>query len=217
MNGNVTSSKTQFNVNQKKVKLLSARGITVISLFSALSIILMLFEIPLWFAPNFYKIDFSEVPVLIGAFALGPIAGVLIELIKILLNLLIEGTTTAYVGEFANFLLGCSLVVPSALIYHKMRTKKSAMIGLGVGTLSFIAVGCILNAYVLLPTYANLFGMEIKDLVAMGTAVNPNINNLTTFIIMAVVPFNLIKGVLVSLITILLYKHVSSIIKGYHR
>jgi len=209
-------SNVQANGNDQKVKVLSTRGITVIALLSALSVILMLFEIPLWFAPNFYKIDFSEVPVLIGAFALGPFAGVVIELVKILLNLLIDGTTTAFVGEIANFILGCSIVVPSAIIYHLKRTKKAAVLGLSVGTIIFIATGCILNAFVLLPTYATLFGMPIDSLVAMGTVVNPGITSLTTFILLAVAPFNLIKGVLVSLITILLYKKVSPIIKGYH-
>jgi riboflavin transporter FmnP len=211
-----TMSYSMDNVLNKKVKLLSARGLTVISLLSALSIILMLFEVPLWFAPAFYKIDFSEVPVLIGAFTLGPVAGILIELVKILLNLLINGTETAFIGEIANFILGCSLVVPSAYIYHMSRTKKSAIIGLGIGTLAFIAVGCILNAYVLLPTYAKIYGMELDKLVAMGTAVNPGINNLSTFILLAVAPFNLIKGVIVSVITTLLYKKVSPIIKGFH-
>ncbi len=200
----------------RKVKLLSIRGITVISLLAALSVILMIFEIPLWFAPSFYKIDFSEVPVLIGAFTLGPIAGVLIELIKILLNLLIDGPDAMFIGEFANFVLGCSLVVPSALIYGKSKTKKSAAIGLSVGTIIFIIFGCLLNAYLLLPTYAVLYGMPIDSLVAMGTVVNPGINSLSTFVLFAVAPFNLIKGVLVSIITMLLYKRVSPIIKGFH-
>jgi riboflavin transporter FmnP len=207
---------TQFNTGIGKVKLLSARGITVISLLSAISFVLMFFEIPLWFAPNFYKIDLSELPVLIGAFTLGPVAGVFIELIKILLKALIKGTESVYVGEVANFILGCSLVVPSALIYHIKRTKKSAIAGLVVGTIVFIVTGCLLNAYLLLPTYAKLFNMPIDSLVAMGTAVNPNITSLTSFVLLAVAPFNLIKGVLVSVFTVLIYKGVSPIIKGYH-
>jgi riboflavin transporter FmnP len=216
MNAMNAVSNKQFDFNNKKVKLLSARGITVISLLSAISFVLMFFEVPLWFTPSFYEIDFSELPVLIGAFTLGPIAGVMIELIKILLNLLIRGTDSAFVGEIANFILGCSLVVPSAIIYQMRKTKKSASLGLIVGTIVFVITGCLLNAYLLLPTYAKLFGMPIDSLVAMGTAVNSNITSLTSFIIMAVAPFNLIKGILVSLITILLYKKVSPIIKGFH-
>lgn len=200
----------------RKVSVLSVRGLTVIALLSAISTILMLLEIPLWFAPSFYELDFSEVPVLIGAFALGPVAGILIELIKILLNLMFSGTATAFVGEFANFLLGCSLVIPSAIIYHHRKTKKSALLGMVIGTIVFVIVGCLLNAYLLLPTYAAAFHMPIDQLVAMGTEVNQGINSLTTFIIFAVAPFNLIKGTAVSAITMLLYKRVNPIIKGYH-
>lgn len=211
-----STSKAKVIEDNKKVSLLSARGLTAISLLSALSIILMLFEIPLWFAPSFYKIDFSEVPVLIGAFALGPVAGVLIELLKILLNLIVNGTETAFVGEIANFIVGCSLVVPSAIIYHFKRTKKSALFGMALGTVVFVVAGCILNAYLLLPTYAGLFHMPIDALVAMGTAINPGIDSMFTFVLFAVAPFNLVKGVAVSIITAFLYKYVSPIIKGYH-
>jgi riboflavin transporter FmnP len=206
-----------MSVSDKKVKLLSTRGLTVMSLLSALSIVLMLFEVPLWFAPSFYKIDFSEVPVLIGAFALGPVAGIMIEVVKILLNLLINGTDTAFVGEFANLILGCSLVVPSAIIYHMSRTKKSAVIGMLTGTFVFVVTGCLLNAYLLLPFYTTLLGMPMEVLIGFGTEVNPSINSMATFIIFAVVPFNLIKGIAVSVITALLYKYVSRVIKGYHK
>ena len=216
MSNTGTTSNIKVNGNQTQTKVLSVRGITVMALLSALATVLMLLEIPLWFAPNFYKLDFSEVPVLIGAFALGPIAGVLIELVKILINLLINGTETAMVGEIANLILGCALVVPSAYIYHRTRTKKSAILGMVIGTLTFIVAGCLLNAYVLLPTYGRLFGMPIDSLVAIGTAVNPKITSLTSFIILAVAPFNLLKGAVVSVITALLYKYVSPIIKGYH-
>jgi riboflavin transporter FmnP len=216
MNAMTTFSNSQLESNQKKVKLLSARGITAISLLSALATVIMLFDIPLWFLPNFYQIDFSEVPVLIGAFALGPVAGVLIELLKILLNLLLNGSDTALIGEFANFIFGCSLVVPSAYIYHMRKTKMSAIIGMGVGTIAFIIMGCLLNAYLLLPAYSKAFGIPMDSLIAIGTKVNPNIDSLFTFILLAVAPFNLIKGVAVSVITILLYKYVSPIIKGYH-
>ncbi|BCN29664.1 ECF transporter S component [Anaeromicropila herbilytica] len=190
----------------------SARVLTVTGMFSAIAIVLMLFEIPLWFAPNFYKIDFSEVPVLIGAFTFGPIVGVTIELIKILVNLLINGTTTAGIGELANFLIGSALVIPSAIIYQKKKNLKGATIGLIVGTVMLIIVGSLLNAYVLLPAYSKAFHMPIDALVGMGTAVNPSINSLSTFILLAVAPFNLIKGVIVSIITILLYKKIGIII-----
>lgn len=195
-------------------KLLTTKTMVQIGLLSAVAIVLMLFEIPLWFAPPFYKIDFSEVPVIVGALALGPIAGVLIELIKIMLNFLIDGTLTAGVGELANFLIGSALVVPAAMIYKKNKTRKSAMIGLAVGTIFMTALGCVLNAYLLLPAYATAFQWDIEKLIAMGTAVNPNINSLWTFIFFAVAPFNLLKGLLVSVITLVIYKRISIILKN---
>lgn len=211
-----TNSYLHRNSDSGKIKLLSVRAMTVIALLSALATILMLFEIPLWFTPYFYELDFSEVPVLIGAFALGPVAGIVIELIKILLNLLFNGSDTAFIGEFANFLLGCSLVVPSALIYKAYKTKKSAVVGMIVGTITFIITGSLLNAYLLLPAYSRMF-MPLDVIIAEGTKVNKYIKDMSTFIVYAVAPFNLLKGSAVAIITAILYKYVSPVIKGYHK
>lgn len=198
------------------VKLLSARGLTVMALLSAMASVLMLFEIPLWFTPDFYKLDFGEVPVLIGAFTLGPVAGIIIEMLKIALNFFLDGSYTAGIGELANLILGCSLVVPSAIIYHISKSKKTAVIGMIVGTITFVIAGCILNAYLLLPTYSKMF-MPMETIIGAGTKVNKNITDLKSFIFLAVAPFNLIKGGAVTIITSLLYKYVSPIIKGYHK
>lgn len=192
---------------------MSVQMITQVGMLGAIAVVLMLFEIPLPFAPSFYEIDFSEVPVLVGAFAMGPMAGVFIEFVKILLNLLINGTVTAGVGEFANFLIGISFCLPASWIYRKMHSKKGAIIGLASGTIVMTTVGCFLNAYLLLPTYAKAFEMPIDALVGMGTAINANITDLFTFVVFAVVPFNLLKGVLVSLIVVLIYKKISPILK----
>ena len=192
---------------------MSVKMITQAGMLGAIAVVLMLFEIPLPFAPAFYEIDFSEVPVLVGAFAMGPLAGLLIEFVKILLNLLINGTTTAGVGEIANFLIGISFCLPASLIYRKMHSKKGAIVGLASGTLIMTAAGCFLNAYVLLPAYAKAFEMPIDALVGMGTAVNAKITDLFTFVVFAVAPFNLLKGVLVSLVVVLIYKKVSPILK----
>ena len=183
-----------------KVRMMAQMG-----MLSAIAVVLMLFEIPLPFAPSFYEIDFSEVPVLIGCFTMGPLAGAIIELLKILLNFAINGTATAGVGEVANFLIGCAFVIPAAVIYKKKRTRTGAIIGMVTGTLFMTFIGCFLNAFVLLPTYAKAFGMPIDALVGMGTAVNSHITSLTTFVIFAVAPFNLLKGFLVSLIVFLIY------------
>ena len=204
-----TETKTAVQTEPK----LGVKAIVKIGMLAAIAVVLMLFEIPLPFAPSFYEIDFSEVPVLVGTFAMGPFAGALIELIKSLLNFVITGTSTAGVGELANFIIGCSLCVPAGLIYRMHRTRNNALIGMAVGTVCMTAIGCIVNAFVLLPTYATAFGMPIDALVEMGTAVNPNITSMTTFVMFAVAPFNLLKGVLVSLIVFLIYKKISPIFR----
>lgn len=208
---NKANTKTEVQAGRKEK--INARTIAQIGMLGAVALVLMLFEIPLPFAPSFYKIDFSEVPVLIGSFAMGPVAGVLIELVKILLKLLTIGSTTAGVGDVANFLIGISFCLPAAFIYRKMHSKKGAIIGMAAGTIFMTLVGCFLNAYVLLPTYAKAFQMPIDALVAMGTAVNGHITSLFTFVAFAVAPFNLLKGVLVSLVVALIYKKISPILK----
>lgn len=194
---------------------LGTREITIIGMLGAIATVLMLFEIPLPFAPPFYEIDFSEVPVLVGCFALGPVAGILIEFVKILLNLVLNGTVTAGVGEVANFCIGCALCVPAGIIYERVKTKKGATIGLISGTFIMTILGCFINAYIMLPTYAKAFKIPIEGLIEMGTKVNGNITDLFTFVMFAVVPFNLLKGVLVSIIVLLIYKKISPIIKRH--
>lgn len=195
------------------------RKLLIIALLSTISIVLMLFDFPLFFAPNFYELDFSEIPVLVGAFAYGPLTGVIIEAIKILLNLMFTGSITMGVGELANFLIGISLVVPASVIYFRHKTKKRALIGLVVGTFTMVTVGALLNAFVLLPAYAFFlstpqYTLTIADFVAAGAAVNPLVNNVFSLIMFAVVPFNLLKGILVSVVVLLIYKRVSMLIKA---
>ena len=199
---------------QNKTKF-STRDIATIGMLGAISTVLMLFEIPLPFAPSFYKIDLSEVPVLIGCFAMGPLAGAFVELVKIILNFVINGTMTAGVGELANFCLGCSFCVPAGIIYRKMTTKKGAVIGLVSGTLIMTFLGCFINAYIMLPAYAKAFSWPLENIVAMGSAVNAGITDLFTFVMFAVVPFNLLKGILVSIVVLLIYKKISPIIKRH--
>lgn len=201
------------NVVKNGASRVELRTLVQIAMLGAVSVVLMMFEIPLWFAPSFYKLDFSEVPVLIGTFALGPMAGAAIEFIKVLLHLLFKGTTTAGVGDLANFLIGCSMIVPAGMFYRRKKTRKNAAIGLTLGTIIMVVVGSAMNALVLLPVYAAAFGMPMDALVGMGSAINPAITNVATFAAFAVAPFNLLKGVAVSVITMILYKYVSPILK----
>ena len=165
-------------------------------MLSAAATVIMAFEIPLPFlAPPFYQLDFSEVPALIGGFALGPVAGILIELVKVLLHMMIKGSATAGVGDLANFLIGCSFLVPASLIYRMHKTRRVAIAGMAVGTVSMAIIGCVLNAFVLLPAYTVIMPME--TILEAGKAVNANIDSVFTFVLIAVAPFNLVKGVVV--------------------
>lgn len=207
---------TTENMNREN-KGTNVRMLVQIAMLSAVAAVLMLIEFPLPFiAPSFYELDFSEVPVLIGAFAMGPLAGAVIELIKVLLNFVLNGTVTAGVGELANFLIGCAFVVPAGILYRKNKSRKNAIIGMVLGIVCMAAAGCILNGAVLLPAYGKAFGMPIETFVEMGAAIVPAIHNIFTFCLFCVVPFNLIKGVLVSAVTLLLYKRISWLLKGNH-
>lgn len=199
-------------MNNNTNRLLTPRGIAKIAILAAVSFILMMFEFPLPFAPSFYKLDFSEVGVLLGGFAIGPAAAVAIEGLKIVLNLLFTGTTTAYVGEFANFVIGCSFAVTASLIYRHHKTRKNALIGMTVGTVTMALVGSLVNALVLLPMYSVLYGMSMDTIIGMGSALIPAIHDIWTFVMFAVVPFNLVKGILVSVFVTILYKHVSPLL-----
>ena len=192
------------------------RTMVEVAMLGAIAVILMLFEFPLPFlAPSFYELDFSEVPVLVGAFAIGPMAGVAIEAIKILLNLVINGTITGGVGELANFILGVCYMLPAALIYKHKKTKKTAIAGMAVGTVVLVVVACFINVFFLLPAYGSAFGMPVEAFVEMAQAINSSIQDMVGFALLCVAPFNLLKGVVVSVITALLYKHISPILKGH--
>ena len=201
-------------MSQKK-PFFSVSNLVLIAMFGAMAFILMYLEFPLLFlAPNFYKMDFSELPVLIGSFALGPVAGIVIEALKIVLKLLFKPTSTAYIGELANFLVECALVVPAGIIYKMNHTRKGALLGMIAGTVCMAIAGALLNAFLLLPWYiTNFFGGSADVLIQMGQAVHKSVNSVATFAILLVVPFNLFKAIVISILTLLLYKHVSRLIQ----
>ena len=185
-------------------QLLSTRNVAVMGMFGALAAVLMLFEIPLPFlAPSFYGLDVSEVPILVGTFALGPVAGAVMEVVKILIKLVLKPTSTGFVGEFANLVFGCSMVIPAGMIYQIHKTKKGAMAAMA-------AVGVAGNALVMIPFYSNF--MPLENILAAGAAINPAVGNVWTFALFCVGPFNVVKGIVVSLITALVYKRVSGVI-----
>lgn len=201
----------------EKVNVFSTRKMCIVGLFSAVAYVLILFDFALPFAPSFYKIDASELPVLIVAFAYGPVAGVMTEFIKIFLKILTTGTSTAFVGELANFAVGCSMVLPASILYETHKKKKIALIGCIVGTICMTIFGTGFNAIYLLPKYAQMWNCPVESFIAMGTAINSHITNIWNFVFLAVAPLNLLKGTAVSLLTMVMYKPLSPIIKfGNH-
>lgn len=187
----------------------TVKGIAKIAVLGAVSAVLMMFDFPLPFAPSFYKLDFSETAVLIGGFALGPMAAVAIEALKVFLNFLLKGSLTMGVGEIANFLIGCAFVVPASIVYRKNKTRKSAIYGMALGTAAMTVMGVALNYYLLIPAYVALAGFPMDAIIGMGAKINSGIHDVLSLVLICVTPFNLFKGVVVSTITLLLYKHVS--------
>ena len=191
-------------------KVSRTRRMCIIAICGAIAAVLHMLDFPLLFlAPEFYKLDFSELPVMLCGLFLGPSAAVFCEVVKILLKLLLKGTSTAFVGDFANFVVGCSLVLPAIIIYHTKKSRTSALWGCVVGTLVMTLFGSFFNAVYLLPKFSQLYGIPLDAIIGMGTAINGGIHNISTFVMLAVAPLNLIKGAMISVLTILLYKKVA--------
>ncbi len=211
----VVTEKVHGKKQQEKQKIFTTRKVVVTGMFSAIASVLMLFDFPLPFAPGFYELDFSELPVLVGAFAFGPTAGVMMEFVKILLKLLWKGTSTAFVGELANFVIGCSLILPASMIYLFHRTKKGAVTGCIVGTICITVFGSLFNAVYLLPAFSKLYGIPLESILEMGQKVNPLVTqgSLASFVAACVAPLNLLKGSVVCIVTMLIYKPLRPIMK----
>ena len=175
-------------------------------MLSALATLLMYFEVPVPMMPGFLKLDASELPAVIGVFLLGPLGGVWIELLKNVLHGL--NSQTMGIGEAANFLVGISFVVPIGLLYRRNNTRTGAMIALLAGTLTMAAAASLLNYYVLLPLYQWALHFPMEAVVAMGSHANPQVVDLTSFIAWAIAPFNLLKGALVSLLALAVYRRI---------
>ena len=195
-----------------------ARRVSIIGICAAIATVLHILDFPLLFlAPEFYKLDFSELPVLLCGFYLGPSATVACEGVKILIKLLVKGTSTAFVGDFANFVVGCSFVLPATIWYHAHKSRHGALIGLILGTVSMTVLGTAFNAVYLLPKFSQLFGLPLDTIIAMGTAIRGGVSSITTFVVLCVAPLNIVKGVSVSFLTMLLYKRVARPLFGIHR
>ena len=186
------------------------RNMVKVGILAAMSFILMFVQFPIPVAPPFMKVDLADVPALIGGFSMGPIYGVLIQLIKNILNL--SKTSTYGVGEISNFVVGGLFVFVSSSIYKKNKTKKNATIAMICGMLIMTLAATLSNAFVIFPLYGKAMGVDMNAFVAIAHKTNSLVKSYFTMMIFAIVPFNLIKGFIEILVTKLLYKHVSSIL-----
>ena len=170
----------------------------------------MYLEIPLPFMPVFLKFDFAELPVLIGTFALGPVWGIVIELLKNLIHLPV--TQTMGIGELSNFVTGVIYVATAGLIYRKFRTRKGAAASMGIATLALALIAVPVNAFITLPLYGSVMGFPMEAIIGMSAEVNPLVKDKISLLFAVFVPFNLFKGIVVGLITFLVYKPISKLI-----
>lgn len=183
-----------------------------ISILSAMAFILFLFEVPLPIFPGFLKIDISDLPAMLGGLALGPVAGIIIELMKNILHILIRGSQTAGIGELANFIVGAAMVATTAALYKNNKSKKNAAISLIAGVLVMTLVASVANYYVFLPLYESALHFPIEAMVKEGAKVNGLVRDFNSFVVYSILPFNLIKGLVVAIITFLSYKRLSPIL-----
>ena len=193
------------NNNRSKIRFIAVTGI-----LSAASAILMMLSFSVPFMPSFIKMDFSELPALIAAYCMGPLSGVLVCLIKNLINL--PMTTTGGVGELSNFVLGCCLVLPAGLLYRYRKNRKFALIGALVGSLTMALVSLPSNYFVMYPIYTKF--LPLDKIIGMYQAIFPGVNGLFSCLLIFNVPYTFLKGALDTVLTFLLYKRISPLLKG---
>ena len=198
-----------WNMNQKQNGL-SIRVMTVTAVLSAVSFVLAFFEFPVPLSPSFARMDLSDFPALIGAFAFGPMVGVMIELIKNLLQLI--SSSTGGIGELANFLIGASYVATAGWIYQRNKTKKTAWIAGIAGSVVMGIVAALANYYILLPLFEQF--LPVDQLIASFSEFMPFIKTKADVVLFNALPFNLLKGLAISAFCMLVYKRLSPILKG---
>lgn len=195
---------------QKKSSIQNVRMLTMTAVLSAIAFVLAFFEFPVPLSPSFARMDLSDLPALIGAFAYGPAAGILIELVKNALQLLTS--STGGIGELANFIMGSSFAVVAGLIYKFHKTKKTAMIACLIASVAMGIVAALVNYFILLPVFEAF--MPLDQLIASFGEFIPFIKTKLDVVLFNAFPFNLLKGIGISIVTMLLYKRLTPILKG---
>lgn len=195
---------------QKKPSIQNVRMLTMTAVLSAIAFVLAFFEFPVPLSPSFARMDLSDLPALIGAFAYGPVSGVLIELVKNALQLLTS--STGGIGELANFIMGSSFVVAAGLIYRHHKTKKTAILACLIASVIMGVVATVVNYFILLPVFEAF--MPLDQLIASFGEFMPFIKTKLDVVLFNAFPFNLLKGIGISIVTMLLYKRLTPILKG---
>lgn len=206
----VKKENRKLNKEFARQSKISVRMLTMAAMLSAVSFIMAYIEFPVPFSPSFARMDLSDFPALVGAFAFGPVAGVLIELVKNVLQLF--STSTGGVGELANFLMGASFVFTAGLIYKRNKNKKNAWIGCIAGSIVMGIAAAFTNYFILLPLFEQF--MPIDQLIASFGEFIPFIRTKLDVVLFNAFPFNLLKGLVISVFTILVYKRLSPVLKG---
>lgn len=193
-------------------KKLNTRVIAGCGVLIGVAVILQYIEFPIAIMPSFIKLDLSDLPEIIGAFAYGPLAGVIITVLKNVIHLL--ASQSGFVGELSNALLGCAFVIPAGLIYKSNKNKKNAFVGGLVGAITMALVSFPLNLYLIYPLYINILHFPLEAIIGMYKAINPSINSLSQALLVFNVPFTFFKGLADVLLCILVYKRISPLLKG---
>ena len=191
------------------------RKIAVTAVFTAMAVVLMYLEISIPLMPPFLKFDFSELPVLVGSFSLGPVYGIIIELLKNLIHL--PATGTSGIGELSNFITGSIYVFTAGAFYERHRTRKGAIASMLIATLVLAGFAVPFNYFFTLPLYGSVAGFPIEAILGMSAAVNPMITDKTSLVLWAFLPFNLFKGLVIGFITFWVYKPISKLINSTYK
>lgn len=195
-------------MSQSKAKF-STHTMTVVAMLSAIAFILQFFEFGVPFMPSFIKLDLSDLPALIGAFAVGPVGGVCIALIKNIFHLALS--SSAGVGELSNFILNAIFVLPAGIIYNKKKTKQRALAGSLLGAVLMAGLSVVTNYFIVYPVYYNF--MPKEAILAAYQLIFPGVHNILECLIVFNLPFTFVKAMISVIITFLIYKHISPILK----
>ncbi|MDR0273134.1 MAG: ECF transporter S component [Clostridiales bacterium] len=194
------------------MKKISTAVMVRAALLGAMGAVLMQLDLSLPIFPQFYKLDAGDLPILVGAITTGPLTGFLAAMIKIFLDSIIFGTRTFGIGEFANFLMSVSLIVPFGCVFRWRQDNVGYLIGCAAGILSLLIVSSLTNYFILIPFYSNLYRLPVERIVEIVNAVNSNVTDLPTLILFATIPFNLLKGTIILTLGFAVYKSMRPII-----